>query len=115
MANWNSEKIKIALADLGKVSIREAGGSYDTDQILVYPTGGDNEWISVTGFRPSKALENEERSNAENVGYAEVRTNGDSSGGLQSKNENVKEAYNHIMTRMWDLGFTIINHYDEIF
>jgi len=117
MPRWNTEQVKAALAPIGDVYDGGYGGDYDTTNISVYPKGRESgDCISVVGFRPGKALSEEERDNAEEVEYAEVRNNeSDSDGGLQSDDEEICVLYGRIIAAMRKMGYSTIRHYDQIF
>lgn len=108
---WQTEQIKKALADLGQIATSSPGGSYDGTNISVYPHGS-REYISISPFTDHIEVDDPDDLEAQ---WAEVRTDGDSRGGLQTENENVGACYGRIVARLRKMGVTTICHHDEIF
>jgi len=92
----------------------ERGGDYDLPGFRVRPIGSQ-EWIDITPFKDP--LEDPELTGLDDVEVhsIELRTDGDCRGGLQSSNPNVCGLYAQIKCRLTQLGFRIINTYEEIF
>ena len=107
---WNTAAITEALKDLGTIHHTLPDGEYDSTQISVHYEG---ERIIVKGWTDSITVTD---SNNVEVSWVELRTyNGDSSGGLQTKNEDVGAVYGRISARLQQMGFNIVPHYNNLF
>lgn len=115
MADWNTEKMKVALSKLGDVRVESQGGDYDTNNLYVYPKGQKKgDCISVIGFRPGNGVTTP--SDVKNIEGIEVRNfNSDSRGGLQSSNEKICILYGRIVAHLRKQGFSVVPHYDCLF
>lgn len=93
---------------------QEPGGDYDIYGFRITPNGS-KEWISVTPFKDPETEPDKEVQDDCEVVAIEVRTNGDSCGGLQTEDEKVAMVFGQIVAILSKAGFHIIAHYDEIF
>lgn len=113
MPRWNTKELQQCFSDLGRVETLGQGGSFDTETILIYPDG-TSDYIRVTGFTPGEEVYSP--SYVENLTDVVVRNGGsDSSGGLQTKDENVGICYGRVVARLSKMGFATYCHHDELF
>lgn len=108
---WNTKEITALLSDLGGVHPSGPGGDYDTTCLTVYPKG-KTEWISISGFTDHETVTNPDNAL---VTWVEVRTDGDSAGGLQTEDEEVGAAYGRIIARLIKAGFNPVPTHDGLF
>lgn len=117
MSNWNRNAVREFLETLDGATITETqpGGDYDLPGLQVQLLGSDN-FITISPYRDpsSKTIDYSLDDNCE-VYAIELRTDGDSRGGLQSNEENVCVAFGKIRAKLGSDGHSIIGHYDEIF
>lgn len=121
---WNRQKVADAIQAINNNIVIEyldsAGGDWDTVGLrillkTVQDTNGYNS-ITITPFKdPDCRNPNYEIQDDYDVYAIELRTNGDSRGGCQSKNTDISHLYMDIKLLLQSMKFHIINHYDEIF
>lgn len=108
---WQTAEVQKLLSDLGTIHQSGPGGDYDGTTLTIYPYGS-REWISVCPFTDNVTVENKDDLEAT---WVEVRTDGDSAGGLQTEDENVGATYGRIVARLIKKGFGIVPTYDGLF
>lgn len=108
---WNSNNIVKLVSDLGATRVDPSGGDYDTEAVLVYPKNG-REYIRISGWTDRVTVTNPKNFD---VTWVEVRTDGDSAGGLQTEDEEVGAAYGRIVARLIKAGFNIVPTYDGLY
>lgn len=108
---WKTEEIVKLAADLGRVSVYPGDGEYDTETVQINPKSG-NEYIRICGLTEQVSVTNPKNFP---VTWVEVRTDGDSAGGLQTSDEDVGAAYGRIVARLIKAGFYVVPTYDGLF
>ncbi len=108
---WKTDEVLAALSDIGIFRRSQPGGDVDTTALTLYI---DGEWISVCGLvNCGSHVENPDDCE---VCWVEVRTDGDSAGGLQTESEIVGAAYGRIVARLRKMGFAgIVPTYDGLY
>lgn len=115
MTVWKKNKIKELLENLDcTIQEIETGGDYDIPGFVIRPNS-TKEWITITPFKNPGLVPNPEVMDNCEIYALEIRTNGDSRGGLQTKDKKVGRLYGEVCAELSKKGFYIIAHYDEIF
>lgn len=118
MFHWQTKNLVADLEQLPGVSHVEhthPGGDYDTEQVIVYIAGSedDDDQLFLSGF-PSTEETCKTPKDAM-CQWVSLSDGLDSRGGLNSSNHELAKVYIAIRQYLLSRGASVIAHYDQIF
>jgi hypothetical protein len=115
MIRWNTDKVVNMLKKSDRdVYVDEPGGDYDTSVVIIHPKqSNEYENLYIRGFITGDDAISDW--NDVNVEMVEISDGQDSSGGLNSKDPLLIQAYADARIKLAGMGFNIVNSMDEYF
>ena len=102
-----------------RVTAEPPGGDYDTTNVRIAFPGSD-DGITIVGFVDFGSvddleMQDNELDDCERINVIELRTlQTDSRGGIQTRDKTVRDVAFAIRDELEDLGFRVVDHYDQI-